>query len=41
MDSALRLRNNIAHYNLNHLGGLEHSQEKVLWLINAVGTPVN
>jgi hypothetical protein len=39
MDSALRLRNNIAHYNLNHLGGLQHSQEKVLWLINAVGAP--
>jgi hypothetical protein len=33
MDSSLRLRNKIAHYNLDELGAIEHSVKKVEWLI--------
>ena len=33
MDTSLRLRNKIAHYNLDELGAIEHSVVKVEWLI--------
>ena len=36
MDSSLRLRNKIAHYNLDELGAIEHSLKKVDWLIQAM-----
>ena len=37
MNSALRLRHNVAHYNLNCLGTLRFSQQKVEWLLDSLG----
>lgn len=36
MDSSLRLRNKIAHYNLDELNAIEHSVKKVEWLISVL-----
>ncbi len=36
MDSSLRLRNKIAHYNLDELAAIEHSVAKVDWLIRVL-----
>lgn len=41
MNSALRLRHNVAHYNLNCLGTIEFSQQKVEWLLDSLGVTAN
>ena len=38
LDSALRLRNNVAHYNLKSLDTAEFSQERVQWILEMTGT---
>jgi hypothetical protein len=37
MNSSLRLRNKIAHYNLDELRSIEHSVKKTEWLIQIMG----
>ena len=37
MNSSLRLRNKIAHYNLDGLRSIEHSVKKTEWLIQIMG----
>ena len=41
MNSALRLRHNVAHYNLNCLGTIAFSQKKVEWLLDSLGVTTN
>jgi hypothetical protein len=36
MDSALRLRNQVAHYNVRNYGAIGFSQEKIEWLIKVM-----
>ena len=36
MDTALRLRNSVAHFNMQSLPNIEFSKEKVQWLIDAL-----
>ncbi|MCX6439964.1 MAG: hypothetical protein NTZ91_01460 [Actinobacteria bacterium] len=37
MDTALRLRNNVAHFNLDALKNMHYSQERVKWLLINLG----
>jgi hypothetical protein len=38
MDTALRLRNQVAHYNLRNYRGFQYSQSKIEWLIELMDT---
>ena len=38
LDSALRLRNNVAHYNFESLRNMEYSQEKIQIILEMTGT---
>jgi len=37
MDTALRLRNNVAHFNFDALKNMQYSQERVKWLLINLG----
>ena len=37
MDTSLRLRNNVAHYNLASIKNMKYSQESVIWLLANMG----
>jgi hypothetical protein len=36
MDTALRLRNSVAHFNMQSLPNIEFSKKKVQWLLDAL-----